>query len=82
MSPALQVDSLLLSLQGSYMVSQRVKNLPAMCKTWVQSLGCKDSLEKGTTIHSSMLALENSMDRGAWWTAVYGASKSPHGLSM
>ena len=66
MSPALQVDSLPLSLGGSYMVSQRVKNLPAMCETWVQSLGWKDSLEKGMAIHSSMLALENSMDRGAW----------------
>ena len=30
--------------------------LPAMQETWVPSLGCKDPLEKGTAIHSSILA--------------------------
>ena len=33
-----------------------VKNLPAMQETWVLSLGWKDSLDKGMTIHSSILA--------------------------
>ena len=33
-----------------------VKNLPAMKKTWVQSLGRKDSLEKAMATHSSTLA--------------------------
>ena len=33
-----------------------VKNLPAMWKTWVQSLGWEDSLEKGKATHSSFLA--------------------------
>ena len=33
-----------------------VKNLPAMQKTQVQSLGWEDPLEKGMTIHSSILA--------------------------
>ena len=28
------------------LVAQLVKNLPAMCETWVQSLGLKDPLEK------------------------------------
>ena len=28
-------------------MAQLVKNPPAMWETWVQSLGCKDSLEKG-----------------------------------
>ena len=37
-------------------VAQMVKNLPAMQKTWVQSLGQKDPLEKGMAIHSSILA--------------------------
>ena len=27
-------------------MAQLVKNLPAMCETWVQSLGLKDPLEK------------------------------------
>ena len=33
-----------------------VKNLPAMQETVVQSLGWKDSLEKGMATHSSILA--------------------------
>ena len=33
-----------------------VKNLPAMQKTWIQSLGQEVPLEKGTAIHSSILA--------------------------
>ena len=37
-------------------VAQTVKNLPAVRETWVQSLGWKDPLEKGMTIHSSILA--------------------------
>ena len=38
------------------LVSQLVKNLPAMWETWVQSLGWEDSLEKGKATHSSILA--------------------------
>ena len=37
-------------------VAQVVKNLPAMQKIWVQSLGQEDPLEKGMAIHSSILA--------------------------
>ena len=37
-------------------MAQMVKNLPAMQKTRVQSLGWEDSLEKGVVIHSSILA--------------------------
>ena len=33
-----------------------VKNLPAMKKTWVRSLGQEDPLEKGIATHSSVLA--------------------------
>ena len=33
-----------------------VKNLPAMFKTWVLSLGWKDPLEKRMVSHSSILA--------------------------
>ena len=36
--------------------TQRVKNLPAIQDTWVQSLGWEDSLEKGMATHSSILA--------------------------
>ena len=33
-----------------------VNSLPAMQETWVQSLGWKDALEKGTATDSSILA--------------------------
>ena len=36
-------------------MTQTVKNLPAMWKTWVQSLGQEDPLEEGMTTHSSIL---------------------------
>ena len=37
-------------------MAQTVKNLPAMWKTWVQSLGREDPLEKGMTVRSTILA--------------------------
>ena len=36
-------------------MAQRVKNLPAIQETWVQSLGWEDPLEKGIATHSSIL---------------------------
>ena len=39
-------------------VGKEVKNLPAMQKTWVQSLGQEDPLEKGMATHSSILTWE------------------------
>ena len=38
------------------LVAQKVKRLPAMQETWVQSLGQEDPLEKEMEIHSSTLA--------------------------
>ena len=40
----------------SPLVAQMVKNLPAVRETWVWSLGQEDPLEKGTAVHSSILA--------------------------
>ena len=40
----------------SLMVAQRLKRLPPMWETWVQSLGWEDPLEKEMAIHSSILA--------------------------
>ena len=37
-------------------VAQRVKRLPAMRETWVQSLGREDPLEKEMATYSSTLA--------------------------
>ena len=46
------------TLQYSWasLVAQTVKNLPAIRKTWVQSLGWEDPLEKEMATHSSILA--------------------------
>ena len=38
-------------------VAQMEKNLSTRQKTWVQSPGQEDALEKGMAIHSSVLAL-------------------------
>ena len=38
------------------LVAQRVKHLPAMRETWVQSLGREDSLEKVMATYSGTLA--------------------------
>ena len=48
--------SLSLTGAGASLVSQTVKNLPAMWETWVQSLGLEDPLEKGKATHSRILA--------------------------
>ena len=37
-------------------MAQKVKNLPAMQDTQVQSLGWKDPLDKGIATHSNILA--------------------------
>ena len=51
-----------------------VKNLPAVCETWVRSLGRENPLEKEMAIQYS--CLENSMDRGAWQATVHGIAES------
>ena len=38
------------------LVAQRLKHLPGMLETWVQSLGWEDPLEKEMATHSSTLA--------------------------
>ena len=46
------------------------KNLPAMQKTWVQSLGWEDPLEEGMAVYSSILAWRTS------WTEEPGRLQS------
>ena len=43
-------------LGGTSLMSQMVKNLPAVQETWVRSLGQDNPLEKGMATHSSLLA--------------------------
>ena len=67
----------LIARSWAFLVVQSVKNLPAMWETWVQFLGWEDPLEEeGMATHSSILAWRISMDRGAWWAAAHGVSKS------
>ena len=65
-----------LKLAQASLVAQTVKNLPAMQKTWVQSLGWEDPLEEGMAPPSSILAWRIPMDRGAWWVTVHGVAES------
>ena len=58
------------------LVTQMVKNPPAMRKTWVQSLGWEDPLEEGMAMHSRILAWRILMDRGALQATVPGVTKS------
>ena len=51
---------------GASLVTQLVKNLPAMRETWVRSLGWEDPLEDSMKTHSSVLAWNISIDREAW----------------
>ena len=43
---------------GASLVAQMLKRLPAMQKTWVQSLGQEDPLEKKMANHSSIIVWE------------------------
>ena len=55
-------------------VPKAVKNLPAIQETQVWSLGREDP-PKGMATHSNILAMEDSMDIGAWRATVYGVAK-------
>ena len=62
----------------AFLVAQSVKNLLAMQETWVQSLGQKDLLEKGTGNPFQYSCLENPMDRGACQAQVHGDLRVGH----
>ena len=40
----------------AFLIAQKVKNLPAMQDTCIQSVGQEESMEKGMTTYSSILA--------------------------
>ena len=56
-------------------MAQTVKNLPAIQETQVRSLGQEDPVEKEIATHTSILAKENPLDRGARWATVHGGHK-------
>ena len=70
-----------LQYSWAFLVAQTVKNLPALREVWVQSMGWEDPLEEGMATYSSILAWRIPRDRGAWWAAVHGVSKSQTQLS-
>ena len=59
-----------------FLVTQTVKNPPAMQETWYRSLGWEDPLEEGMVTYSSVPAWRLTMDRGAWRATVRGVAKS------
>ena len=58
------------------LMTQTVKNPPAVRETWVQSLDWEDPLEEGKATHSSILAWRLPTDRVAWQATVHGVTKS------
>ena len=59
-----------------FLVSQTVKNAPAMQETWIQSLGWEDPLEKQRATHSSILAWGIPMDCSPLGFSVHRVAKS------
>ena len=57
-------------------LTQTEKNLPAMQKTQVWSLGQEDPLEKEMAAQAGYSCLENPMDTGAWPAKVHRFIKS------
>ena len=70
-----------LQYSWAFLVTQMVKNLPAMQETWVQFLVWEDTLEESMATHSSVLAWRIPMDRGTRWATVHGVTKSQTQLS-
>ena len=74
----------LLDEERASLEAQTVKNLPAVRKTWVQSPGWEDPLERGMAIHSSILAwrIPWAEEPGGapwgtpWIPTVHGVAKS------
>ena len=64
---------------GKFLVVQIVKNLPASAENKVDMSsvpGLGRSPEGGNGNPLQYSCLENSIDRGAWWAAIHGATKS------
>ena len=60
----------------AYQVAHKVKNLPTMWETRVQSLAQEDSPGEGNGYPLQYSCLENSMERGAWRPTVLGFAES------
>ena len=58
-----------------------VKNLPAMQKTRVKSLGWKDPLKNGMTAHSSILVYKIPRTEDPGWRQSMGLQRVGHDLA-
>ena len=63
-------------IKRCYLVTQMVKNLPAVQETRVWSLGKEDSPGGGNGYPLWYSCLENSMNRGAWQATTHRVAKS------
>ena len=63
MPSPISMFSKVLKYKWTSLVAQMVKNPPAVRETRVQSLGWEDPLEKGMTMHSSILAWRSHEQR-------------------
>ena len=59
-------------------LAQRVKNLSAIQKTWVRSLGQKDHLEKGMAAHSMTFAWRIPQTEKPGWVQFMGSQRIRH----
>ena len=62
-------------------MAQMVKNLPAMQKTRVKSLGWKDALKNGMTAHSSILVYKIPRTEDPGWRQSMGLQRVGHDLA-
>ena len=72
---------LLLSVIGTSLVVQRVRNLPAKQETWVRSLSGEDPLENEIAAHSSILAWKTPWTEEPSGLQSMGSQKSQTQLS-
>ena len=63
---------------GASLVAQKVKNLPTMQETWIQSLSWEDLLEKEIATHSSILAWKIPWTEEPGWLQSMGSQRVGH----
>ena len=75
------ISPTIICLQFDSLLTQTVKNPPAMLETWARSLSWEDSPGEGHGYPLQYFGLENSLDREAWQTTVHEVAKSRIQLS-
>ena len=71
-----------LQLSWASLMAQTVKNLPAMWKTWVQSLGQEDPLEERMAAHPSILAWRIPWTEEPGGLQSMGSQRAGHDLAI